>query len=164
MSDSLIPDETRAMIGELLSAPVSETISALRTQQFAHAVEDLNPIYFDEEAARAAGYRTLVAPPTYLNYVVAANQPVSEMRTDGLFRGGGPRIALNVKRVMFGGNEWDFLAPAYVGDTITVETRLRGLEQKEGGSGPFVLQTVETTYTNQEGDVVARSRGLSIAR
>ena len=164
MPGPLVPEETRAMIGQLLSEPVSETITALRTQQFAHAVEDLNPIYFDEAAARAAGYRTLVAPPTYLNYVVAANQPVSEMRTDGLFRSGGPRIALNVKRVMFGGNEWDFLAPAYVGDTITVETRLRGLEEKQGGSGPFVLQTVETTYTNQDGEVIARSRGLSIAR
>ena len=74
MPGPLVPEETRAMIGQLLSEPVSETITALRTQQFAHAVEDLNPIYFDEEAARAAGYRTLVAPPTYLNYVVAANQ------------------------------------------------------------------------------------------
>ena len=160
----LVPPETRAMIGELLAPPQSETITALRTQQFAHAAQDLNPIYFDEAAARAAGYRTIVAPPTYLGYVIATNQPVDQMRTDGIFRGDGKRIALNVKRVMFGGQEWEFLAPAYVGDTITVETRLRGLDEKEGGSGPFVLQTIETTYTNQDGEVVARSRGLSIAR
>ena len=161
---SLIPDETRAMVGELLAVPVSETINALRTQQFAHATQDLNPIYFDEAAAQEAGFRTLVAPPTYLGYVIAANQPVAEMRTDGLFRGGGRGINLNVKRVMFGGQEWDFVAPAYVGDTITVETRLKALEEKSGGSGPFVLQTTETTYTNQLGEIVARARGLSIAR
>jgi acyl dehydratase len=164
MSEPLVPPEARAMVGELLAPPASETISALRTQQFAHGAEDLNPIYFDEEAAKAAGYRTLVAPPTYLGYVIASNQPVARMRTDGIFAGDGRRIALNVKRVMFGGQEWDFLAPAYVGDTITVETRLRGLEEKEGSSGPFVLQTVETTYTNQDGELIARSRGLSIAR
>ncbi len=164
MPDTLIPDETRAMVGQLLAEPVSETITALRTQQFAHATEDLNPIYFDEAAAKAAGYRTLVAPPTYLGYVIAANQPIARMRTDGLFAGGGARIPLNVKRVMFGGQEWEFLAPAYVGDTITVETRLKSLDEKSGSSGPFVLQTTETTYTNQLGEVVARARGLSIAR
>ena len=29
---------------------------------------------------------------------------------------------------------------------------------------PFVLQSTETSYTNQHGELVARSRGLSIAR
>jgi acyl dehydratase len=65
---------------------------------------------------------------------------------------------------MFGGQEWDFVAPVIVGDTITAETRLKSLEEKTGGSGPFVLTTQETTYTNQRGEVVARSRQVSIAR
>jgi acyl dehydratase len=73
-------------------------------------------------------------------------------------------VNLRVKRVMFGGEEWEFRAPAYVGDTITAQGRLKSLEEKEGGSGPFVLMTTETTYTNQDGEVVALSRGRSIAR
>jgi acyl dehydratase len=60
--------------------------------------------------------------------------------------------------------EWDFVAPVCVGDTITAETRLKSVEEKQGGSGPFVLHANETTYTNQDGAVVARARQLSIAR
>ena len=86
------------------------------------------------------------------------------MRTDGLYYGDGRRIALNVKRVMFGGEEWDFVEPVCAGDTITSQTWLKDLEEKSGGSGPFVLQKTETVYTNQDGQVVARARGLSIAR
>ncbi len=166
MAESLIPDQTRALVGQAISEPVSGTIVAKESQRYAYAVDDLNPIYFDEAAATAAGYRTLVAPPTYVAHVVAQHAPVASMREDGIYRGGTARhrIELRVKRVMFGGEEWEFLAPAYVGDTISALTRLHSLEEKSGGSGPFVLQTVETTYTNQLGEVVARGRTKSIAR
>lgn len=166
MVDSLIPEQTRALVGQALNDPVSGVIVETEAQRYAYAVDDLNPIYFDEAAANAAGYRTLVAPPTYVAHVVAQHRPVEALRVDGIYRGGAARhrIELRVKRVMFGGEEWEFLVPAYVGDTITAVTRLHSLEEKSGGSGPFVLQTVETTYTNQDGDVVAKGRTKSIAR
>ena len=162
---SLIPAEAFAMVGEPLGAAVSGTITLKESQRYAKAADDLNPLYFDEDAAKAAGYRTLIAPPTFIAHVVVGHGNVADLREDGIYGGrGGRRINLRVKRVMFGGEEWDFLEPAYVGDTITAQTRLHSLEQKEGGSGPFVLQTTETTYTNQAGVVVARARGKSIAR
>jgi acyl dehydratase len=166
MPESLIPEATRALIGEALNEPVSAVIVEKEAQRYAYAVDDLNPIYFDEAAAKAAGYRTLVAPPTYVSHVVAQHRPVETMRVDGIYRGGAARhrVELRVKRIMFGGEEWEFVAPAYIGDTITAVTRLHSLEEKAGGSGPFVLQTVETTYTNQDGEVVARGRTKSIAR
>jgi acyl dehydratase len=160
----LVPEETRAMIGERLSEPVSATITLRDAQRFACAADDLNPIYFDEEAARAAGYRTVVVPPTFLAWALGGPRPVTDLREDGLYRGGGRRVHLNVQRVMAGGDAWEFLAPVYPGDTITSETRLKSLEEKEGGSGPFVLQSTETTYTNQHGEIVARMVGRSIAR
>jgi acyl dehydratase len=164
LTSPLIPSETRALIGQPLSEPLTGKILAKEAQRFALAADDLNPLYFDEEAARAAGYRATLVPPIFLAWSLAPVRPVSELRQDGLYRGGGPRVTLNVKRVMFGGEEWEFTGPVYAGDTITAQTWLKDLEEKEGGSGPFVLQTTETTYTNQDGQVVARARGLSIAR
>jgi hypothetical protein len=38
------------------------------------------------------------------------------------------------------------------------------MEEKDGSSGRFVLTTNETTYTNQDGEVVAHARQKSIAR
>lgn len=164
MSESLIPDETREMIGQLLSAPVSGQITAAAAQRFALAADDRNPLYFYEAAAQAAGYQTTLIPPVFLAWSLNPPRPVADVRVDGLYRGEGKRVSLNVKRVMFGGEEWEFLAPLYAGDTYTSETRLKSLEEKSGGSGPFVLQMTETTYTNQDGVVVARAQGRSIAR
>ena len=161
---SLIPPESFALVGEPLGDAVSATITAKDAQRYARAADDLNPVYFDEAAAKAAGYRTMIAPPTYLLYATARDGTVADLRSDGLYRGGGRNVPLLVKRVMFGGQEFDFLEPACVGDTVTAQNRLKSLEQKEGSSGPFVLMVTETTYTNQDGTVIARARGKSIAR
>ncbi|MGH7286504.1 MAG: FAS1-like dehydratase domain-containing protein, partial [Myxococcota bacterium] len=85
-------------------------------------------------------------------------------REDGLWRDEGPPLRLHVSRVLYGGEEWEFHAAAHVGDNIRAETRLASLEEKTGGSGPFVLMTTETTYTNQEGEIVAVARGRRIVR
>ncbi len=53
--------------------------------------------------------------------------------------------------MLYGGEEWEYRADVHAGDTITAETRLASLAEKSGGSGPFVLVTTETTYTNQNG-------------
>lgn len=164
MSQSLVPEETRQLIGERLSDPLTATISAKEAQRFALAADDRNPLYFDEDAARAAGYRTTLVPPIFLAWSLTPPRPLDQVREDGLYRSGGRRVQLNVKRVMFGGEDWELLEPVYAGDTITSETRLKSLEEKEGSSGPFVLQVTETTYTNQDGTVVARAEGRSIAR
>lgn len=163
MSDSLVPPGAREMIGQVTAGPISAVISAKETQRYAQAVDDLNPIYFDEEAAQAAGYRTLVAPPTFLDHVAVQGRSVDEMRTDGLFHNPTSR-GISMKRTMFGGQEWDWLAPAYVGDTITATQRLAAIDEKVGGKGPFVLVSWETTFTNQDGDVVAKARLQGISR
>jgi acyl dehydratase len=164
MPDSLVPAEARALVDQLVGEPQSATISRRESQRYAWAAGDLNPIYFDEPAAHAAGYKGLVVPPTLLGWIMEDGRQLEELREDGLYRGRRQAIPLRVSRTMFGGQEWDFVAPILVGDTITAETRLKGLEEKSGSSGPFVLTTQETTYTNQRGEVVARARVISIAR
>ena len=163
MSDSLIPAETHALVGRVEGEPFTAEVTATGAQRYAQAVGDLNPIYFDDSAARAAGYRGMVAPPTYVPYALVRGRPLSETREDGLFRGGSS-LRLKVQRTMFGGEEWDFLAPVHIGDRITGTTRLAELDEKNGSKGPFVRITRETTFTNHEGEVVARTRQIGIAR
>ena len=160
----LIPEETFALVGELLDEPMTSTITAKESQRFALAAGDMNPIYFDESAAREAGYRGVVVPPIFLAWALAPYRPLDELREDGLYTARGKRVALRVKRVMFASDEWEYLAPVYAGDTVTATVRLESLEEKQGSSGPFVLQTTETRYTNQHGVLVAHARGRSIAR
>jgi acyl dehydratase len=162
MSD-LVPPEAREMIGQVTAGPVTAEITAKESQRYAQAVDDLNPLYFVEEAARDAGYRTLICPPTFLDHVVVVGRPVAQLRPDGLFRDPDSR-GVGMRRVMFGGQEWEWLAPAHVGDTVTAVQRLAAIDEKEGSKGPFALVTWETTYTNQDGEVVARARLQGISR
>jgi len=160
----LIPEESLALVGELLDEPLTSTITAKESRRFALAAGDTNPIYLDESAAREAGYRGVVVPPIFLAWALAPYRPLDELRKDGLYRARGKRVTLRAKRMMFAGEEWEYLAPVYAGDTMTATLRLESLEEKQGSSGPFVLQTTETRYTNQHGVLVARARGRSIAR
>jgi acyl dehydratase len=153
-----------AMIGEPLGDPVSAVITRRESQRYAKAVGDLSPIYFDEDAARAAGYGGLVAPPTFVGHAVVEGATLQDLREDGLWVDRGRKVRLGVSRNMFGGEEWEFHHPVLVGDTITAQRRLGNVEEKDGRSGPFVLLHYETTFTNQHGDVVAVSRLVGIAR
>lgn len=164
MPENLIPDESRKLIGERLAEPVTATIVTADAQRYAYASGDLNPLYFDETFAKEAGYPGLVCPPTFLNYATTVDKPMSELREDGLYRGGGRNIPLRVSRSMFGGEEWDFVETVLMGDTVTAESRLLNLEEKSGGAGAFVLTTRQTTFTNQHGRVVARARQVGISR
>lgn len=145
------------------SEPVHADITATGAQRYAQAVGDLNPVYFDDDAARAAGYRSAIAPPTYVQYALVRGRPLDQIREDGLFIGGSS-VHLRVERTMFGGEEWDFLEPVHLGDRITARSRLAALDEKQGSKGPFVRITRETVYSNQTGAVVARSRQIGIAR
>ncbi len=160
---SLIPPETSARVGEVVAGPVTATITAEGAQRYAQAVGDLNPLYFDESAALAAGYRALLAPPTYPPYALVRGRPQQDLGVDGLFVGERP-LRLEVARVMFGGEEWDFVAPVHVGDEVTAVTRLAAIDQKDGSKGPFVRITRETTFTNHAGEVLVRTRQIGIAR
>ena len=152
-----------ALVGQVVAGPLRAEITAKESQRYAQAVGDLDPVYFDEEAARAAGHRTLVCPPTFVEHAVVVGRSLDELRVDGLFQADdGPDLGLG--RVMFAGQEWDWLAPVHVGDTITAEQRLVGVEEKSGSKGPFVLVTWEWTYTDQDGVVVARARQQGISR
>lgn len=56
------------------------------------------------------------------------------------------------------GDDYEFLAPVYVGDTITVERRVIAIDEKDGKVGRMYLTRAEATYTNQHGALVARAR------
>ena len=163
MSSSLIPSESLARVGEVLAGPVTVPIDRREAQRYAYAVGDENPLYFDEKAAHSAGYRTITVPPLFITHALVLPKPANTLREDGLYED-TTSVQREVSRMMFGGEEWDFIEPVCVGDEITATTRLADLDQKEGSKGPFVRLVRETTFVNQDEQVVARSRQIGIAR
>ena len=85
MSTSLIPPESLARVGEILSEPVTVLIDQREAQRYAYAVGDLNPIYFDEGSAQAAGYHSITVPPLFITHALVRPKPADELRLDGLY-------------------------------------------------------------------------------
>ncbi|MBW2290995.1 MAG: MaoC family dehydratase N-terminal domain-containing protein [Deltaproteobacteria bacterium] len=163
MEESLITPEAKAMIGKEVGRQTA-VVYPKEAQRFAAAVGDLNPLYFDDEVARAHGYKGVIAPPMFLPQVLQGVTQLDALREDGVPFEGGSDIPLKAERLMAGGEEYEFLATLYPGDTITAEIRIQNIQEKEGRSGRFVLITRETLYTNQDGIAVARGRFSVIAR
>lgn len=63
-----------------------------------------------------------------------------------------------------GGTEVEYFLPIKVGDTITAEPMVVGLEEKEGRSGRMIFVTVQATYHNQNGELVCLVKDTFIFR
>ncbi len=159
---SLIPKEAREMIGKPMGKPVSFQVLRKEIERYAHAVGDENPLYFDPEYARLAGYRDTIPPPLFEEVFRLSPEPLSALREDGLSITRGSSVPLGVDRIMAGGEEMVFHYPIYPDDTLTRNTRLFSLTEKKGRSGPFVLLVRETIYTNQDGICVLEMRSTSV--
>jgi acyl dehydratase len=148
------PEQTRA-VGE---------ITALMFQRYAIAVGDLNPVYFDDSAARAAGYPGIVAPPNFLTSVLGweAGPPEDELLEDGT----SSKILvpeIEGLRLMGGGHELTIGQPVRPGDIVTARRKLVDLYQREAKFGLLTFAISDIVYTNQRGEHLVTCRETVIA-
>ena len=158
--NSVITDEMRAAVG--VDGPaVTLEVEKTNCRMFARAVGHTDPIFYDESAAKARGFRGIVAPPGFMGTPVF--RPGSTGGAPGEM--GGRGFSLPYKRVLNGGTDYEYFPETdaiCAGDTITARSRISGFEETEGSLGPMLITTRETTYTNQDGKLVARMRGTVI--
>jgi hypothetical protein len=55
------------------------------------------------------------------------------------------------------GDEFEFFAPVYMGDRITIERQVLGVDEKQGKQGKMYLTRAEAKYVNQDGTLVGRA-------
>lgn len=131
----------RSLYGkEHLAGPFE--ITKEQVQAFTQSVGETNPVALDEAAASAAGFDGLVAPPTFCTVLV--------------HRVSLPDIKLEFgKMQVHAGQRVQPKAPIVVGDRLTASSHLKDVYAKTGRSGTMVFIVWETTFRNQNGDVVA---------
>jgi acyl dehydratase len=143
----------------------SMTVGRTDIQKYAHATGETDPIYFDDAAAREAGYADIVAPP-FFPYVIRMHAAHvagrDQLEPDGSASADVP--PLPTTRAMAGETNIELGEPVVAGDTITVAKRIVDMYEKEGRSGALVFVTQEFTFTNQRGELVARERFTRIYR
>ncbi len=150
--DSVITDEMRTQVG-VESEPSVLEIEKEPIRRWAEAIGDSNPLYHDEEYARSCGYDSIIAPP---GFVAQYAFPVK-------VGGPPPRVKSPFTRNLNGGNEYEFFKTVQADDVLTVTMKLAELFEREGRLGPMLFQIIETTFKNQNGEVVAKARNTGIS-
>jgi acyl dehydratase len=121
-------------------------------RRFAEALGETNPIYFEEAAARAAGYRSVVAPPSFATTLRAG----SDLR-EGLMLTPG-------KHLLQAEQSFEYARPIVAGDRLTVRSRIADVAQRQTPSGLTDVVVIEDEGRDETGDVVYRSRQLWVVR
>ncbi len=122
-----------------------------KIREYAQVIELTNQVHFDAEAAKAAGYRGIVAPPMFVVvYAAGAMGPV-------LF---DPDVEMNFAAMVHGGQEFEWGEPVISGDLITTVTTCKDIYPKDG-KGFYVF---ETESRNQNGDLVCKATWTNIVR
>jgi len=115
----------------------SRTIERVKLIEYKQALKLHNPIHFDAAAARALGYRDVVAP---LGFVISFTVIPREVKLS--------TFGIDEKRSLAGGMAFETLQPICAGDTLTGRCVLKGARHKDG-KRPMTILRFETRFTNQ---------------
>lgn len=133
--------------------PFDFPIERGKIKEFANAIGDDNPIYYDLEYAGKSPFRGIIAPPTFT-------------RTQVFWRPGPTNAevaGLDGRFVLHGEEEYEYFQPIFAGDILTCRTKITAAYEKEGKrGGKMIFVTFETTFHNQRGEKVQVSRSTTI--
>src|SRR5919197_3915970 len=144
-----MPVRTEAIGKEYPSAVYA--IGREKIREYARAVGEEDPIHTDVEAARAAGYADVVAPPMF---AVVYSAPVMG---PAIF---DPEVGINFPAMVHGGQEFVWGEPVAAGDETITTATVKDISERNG-MGFYVFETVSK---NQDGDTVVTATWTNIVR
>jgi acyl dehydratase len=140
----------QALVGNTYP-PVRYEVGREKLREFAVAVGETDPIYHDEEAARAAGHPDIPAVPTFAI--------VLHMRA-ALAMHGDPELGLDYSRVVHGEQEFVHHQQIRAGDRLLAVAKVASAEAK----GRHELLTIQTEVTTEAGEAVCTVTGTLLSR
>jgi len=135
-----MPGWDRSLLGKEFSR-FEQHVTRAMMLEYVDLIGAREPVYTDPHAARARGYRDIIALPTFVAW--RGTQPIAppEMGFDG--------TGINA------GYACTFYGVVYPGDVLTYSTCIVDMDEKTGRSGMMRFVVRETTVTNQQEDMVA---------
>jgi acyl dehydratase len=131
--------------------PVLYAVGREKVREYAHATGETNPVHLDPEAARAAGYADVVAPPMFA--VVYSAPALAPAILD-------PEVGINFATLVHGGQDFAWGAVVVAGDEITTTASVKDISER-AGMGFYVFESVSQ---NQRGETVCTGTWTNIVR
>jgi acyl dehydratase len=126
-------------------------ISRVKLAEFADAIGDRNPVYRDREAAQAAGFRDVIAPPTFPIVITMASS--GQALAD-------PGLNLNYAMVVHGEQRFEYVRPLMAGDVVTAQVTIADIRD----AGRNSMMTTTTRVTTVDGEHVCTAHSTLVER
>ena len=133
--------------------PYEVAVEAGRLRFFAKATGQKDPVYSDLAAARAAGYPNLPVPPTFFMCLESESPNPGAMRD---------LLEIDFRYVLHGEQHFTYHRMVFAGEVLRFQQRVADIYAKKGGALEFAVR--ETTVHNQQGELVAELRGVTVVR
>lgn len=144
-------------------------------RRFAQAIMDVDPIYMDEDYARATRYQKPVAPPLFpvamLRAPFDSTDLISERAADPYFDGvvdttslGLPRLPLVNSAQLTGTVEVELYRLMHHGEKVWVQSRYKEIYERDTSKGTMLFVIIETDFRDSAGDLVCRFRKTQLRR
>ncbi|HJT02939.1 MAG TPA: MaoC family dehydratase N-terminal domain-containing protein [Pseudonocardiaceae bacterium] len=140
-----------SFVGRRYPAAAGYQVGREKIREFAEAIGDDNALYRDPDAARAAGYADLIAPPTFAMILFLRAQ--EELIND-------PKLGLDYRRMVHGSQSFTYHRPITAGDELSVTLHVDGIRTMGGND----MLTVRCEVTDSAGDPVTTARAMLVVR
>jgi acyl dehydratase len=141
----------RDFIGRSFPAGAPYEVSRVKIAEFADAIGDPNPLYRDRDAARAAGFADVIAPPTFA--IVVSTAGSARAVAD-------PGLGLNYAMVVHGEQRFEYARPLMAGDVVTARSTISDIRD----AGRNAMLSTVTEISTTEGEHVCTAHSTLVER
>ncbi|MCS3428734.1 MaoC family dehydratase N-terminal domain-containing protein [Leucobacter aridicollis] len=122
-----------------------------KVREFARAVFSSSPLHHDPEAARAAGFADVVAPPTFA--VTVQEATLAQLLADD-------EAGVDFSRVVHGDQRFSYTRPIVAGDELTATLTIAAVKQLGGHS----MVTASSDVVDAAGEHVVTATSTLVVR
>jgi acyl dehydratase len=126
-------------------------VSREKIKEFADSIGDGNPIYHDAEAARAAGYPDVLAPPTFLTII--NTRAIDVIIHD-------PQLGLDYGRMVHGHQSFSHTRPVHAGERLVITTHVDDIMSRAGND----FLTIRAEISTEDGEPVCTTNASLVVR
>ena len=137
--------------GRVYPDTVPYLVGREKVREFARAVASTDPLSLDPDAAAAAGYADVVAPPTFA--VVLQDLTLAQLLAD-------ETAGVDFSRVVHGDQRFRFTRPIVAGDLLTATMTISSVKTLGGNA----MVTSESAVRDERGDHVVTAISTIVIR
>jgi acyl dehydratase len=138
-------------VGRSFPATKPYEVSRVKIAEFADAIGDPSPVYRDKDAAVAAGYPDVIAPPTFPIVVTMASSGAAAA---------DPGLGLNYAMVVHGEQRFEYTRPLHAGDVVTAQSTIESIRSV----GSNTLLNTRTDLQTVAGEHVCTAFSIIVER